>query len=182
MKKKCFFGILLSLFLLCGGVFLLALDNYSVSNEITINPQTIAVTVSLSASIKAYGAKSGSLGTNFEVRFNVYEAGNKNIHDYETSSSTTEGSFSAKLNALLLMKKRTFRIAFSSIIQDYIVAFDNGLVDVEHISGGEFTNAYYDNIISTKWISLEQTIFVNEYSNDCDFWENNLLDNRMFTL
>ena len=161
--------------------FCLRLDNYSVSNEITINPQTIAATVSLSASIKAYGAKSGSLGTNFEVRFNVYEAGNKNIHDYETSSSTTEGSFSAKPNALLLMKKRTFRIAFSSIIQDYIGAFDNGLVDVEHISGGEFTNAYYDNIISTKWICSSKPYLLTNILTIVILGKNNLLDNRMFT-
>ena len=172
MKKKYFFGILLSLFLLCGGVFLLVLDNHSVSNEITINPQTNAATVSLRASVKAYGAKSGSLGTNFEVRFDVYEAGNKNIHDYEISSSTTEGSFSAKLNALALMKKRTFRIAFAYLGQDYIVKFDNGLVDVEHISGGEFNNLFSDTIIGPqKWISLEQTVFVKSYNDDCDFGE-----------
>ena len=172
MKKKYFFGILLSLLLLCGGVFLLVLDNHSVSNEITINPQTNAATVSLRASVKAYGAKSGSLGTNFEVRFDVYEAGNKNIHDYEISSSTTEGSFSAKLSALALMKKRHFRIAFVYYGQDYKTKFDNGLVDVEHISGGEFSNAYNDTIIGPiKSIWFEQTVFVKSYNDDCDFGE-----------
>ena len=170
MKKKYFFGIFICLILLCSGVFLLVTNSFDTFNKIEINDQTDAATVHLGVSVKAYGAKAGSLGAEFTIKLNVYEAGNNNIHKDWSTSSKTEGYFSASLNALAGMKKRTVSIAFASLTENYSAAFDNGLVDVEYISGGTFSNDE-NFLLFKKWIRLSQTVFVGSYKDSCEFGE-----------
>ena len=56
MKKKYFFGILLSLFLLCGGVFLLATNSFKANNQILINNQLSADNATITVEIdNVYG-------------------------------------------------------------------------------------------------------------------------------
>ena len=81
MKKKYFFGILLSLFLLCGGVFLLASKNLNDQNVIEAADVDITCTYN-----SAYGY-AGKLGATIQMEHMLSEADGSG-HDQDKKSYT----------------------------------------------------------------------------------------------